>query len=202
MIYGVSNETIFEFTDFGRRAYGKLYTTFEPIPELLADYAVVHTTNGQANGKITVTATGGVAPYQYSDDCGGVFGSNNVFDNLPAGWYCMTTKDAVGQTVTDSVEVNSSTSATDTPRSVSAVSVRPNPTKDVATVGFTLQQSSKVRIAVYNAVGQKVVSLPEKVYSAGQQVATIDVAALPSGLYIVVVRDEGGASTARFVVRR
>ncbi len=194
-----AGETIFDFTDFGRRAYGKLYTTFEP--PLFASYAVTHTTNGLANGSITVTASGGVAPYQYSNDCGDNFGSSNEFGSLAAGDYCMVTKDAIGQIVTDTITVNSSLSSTDAPRGLSGLSVRPNPAKDNINIGFALTQSSTIGISVYNAIGQQVVSMPTRVYATGQQSVSIDVAVLPTGLYFVVLQDERGTSTARFEKR-
>jgi guanyl-specific ribonuclease Sa len=50
-----------------------------------------------SNAEITVTATGGTAPYTYSKD-GITFAQSNVFENLPAGNYIIYTKDANGCT--------------------------------------------------------------------------------------------------------
>ena len=50
------------------------------------------------NGVITVNATGGVAPLQYSIN-GGAYQSSNVFTNLQPGNYTVTTKDAATCTV-------------------------------------------------------------------------------------------------------
>ncbi|MFN7099071.1 MAG: T9SS type A sorting domain-containing protein [Flavobacterium sp.] len=47
------------------------------------------------NGSVTVTATGGTAPYMYSKD-GSSFTLNNVFDNLLPGSYTFDVKDALG----------------------------------------------------------------------------------------------------------
>jgi gliding motility-associated-like protein len=59
--------------------------------------------NGAANGSITVTATGGVTPYLYSDD-GIIFQGSNVFSGLTAGSYTITVEDANGcQTVLSGV---------------------------------------------------------------------------------------------------
>ncbi len=52
---------------------------------------------GENDGEITATATGGLAPYEFSLN-GGAFQSSNVFSNLAAGSYVITTMDADGLT--------------------------------------------------------------------------------------------------------
>lgn len=54
--------------------------------------ALTHTTCGNSNGVITVTATNGTPPYQYSID-GVNFQSSNIFSGLAAGIYTITVKD-------------------------------------------------------------------------------------------------------------
>ncbi|XZF13281.1 gliding motility-associated C-terminal domain-containing protein [Chitinophagaceae bacterium MMS25-I14] len=49
--------------------------------------------NGSANGKFTVTATGGTTPYTYAIGAG-AFSSTNVFSGLTAGTYTLHLKDA------------------------------------------------------------------------------------------------------------
>ncbi len=57
-------------------------------------------------GSISISILSGVAPYSYSID-GGPFQSSNVFDNLIAGTYSITVKDATTCSSTLSVIVNS-----------------------------------------------------------------------------------------------
>jgi subtilisin-like proprotein convertase family protein len=60
---------------------------------------------GSSNGTITVTASGGTPPYQYSSD-GVIFQSSNVLGGLKAGTYTPKVKDAGGQVLfTNSVVV-------------------------------------------------------------------------------------------------
>ena len=51
-------------------------------------------TCGLANGKITATAMGGNAPFQYSIDGGIIYQPSNIFNNLLAGPYFIKIKDA------------------------------------------------------------------------------------------------------------
>lgn len=50
---------------------------------------------GLCDGSVTISATGGTAPYTYSIN-GGSFGASNVFTGLCAGKYILTVKDANG----------------------------------------------------------------------------------------------------------
>jgi gliding motility-associated-like protein len=51
------------------------------------------TCNGGTNGSITVTVSGGTAPYQYSSDNGTTFQAGNVLSGLAAGTYQVVVKD-------------------------------------------------------------------------------------------------------------
>jgi|GEM_PF-561857 len=59
---------------------------------------------GNANGSITVTASGGIAPYLYSSD-GINFQASNVFTSLLPGTYPITVKDANGCVNTKAIAV-------------------------------------------------------------------------------------------------
>ncbi len=50
--------------------------------------------NGSDDGTITIIASGGIAPYQYSIDGGTTFQTNNIFENLPTGAYSLIVNDA------------------------------------------------------------------------------------------------------------
>ncbi len=60
--------------------------------------------NGETNGSITLTASGGKTTYQYSKD-GTTFQASNIFSGLTAGTYTLTVKDANGCIKTTTVEV-------------------------------------------------------------------------------------------------
>jgi hypothetical protein len=53
------------------------------------------TADGECDGEIEISATGGFSPYTYSIN-GGAFSGSNVFSNLCAGNYIITVKDING----------------------------------------------------------------------------------------------------------
>ena len=51
---------------------------------------------GQSNGSISVFASGGNPPYQYSNNGGVSFQASNTFANIPAGLYDIVVRDPIG----------------------------------------------------------------------------------------------------------
>ena len=65
-------------------------------PRIRPTLAIVRPScNGLADGRITVTATLGTAPYSFAID-GGPFSTNNVFNNITARPYLVSVRDFVG----------------------------------------------------------------------------------------------------------
>jgi hypothetical protein len=73
----------------------KTITITQPALVVLSTQKVNILCNGENNGSITASATGGLAPYMFSINAG-VFASTNVFSNLAAGSYTIHVKDANG----------------------------------------------------------------------------------------------------------
>lgn len=81
--------------------------------------------------------------------------------------------------------------------------VRPfaNPLRGQATLAFAPQRTERVRVAVYNAVGQQVAALFDAVAAEGETVeTTLDASALPGGVYLVRFAGETMLRTVRVVV--
>jgi gliding motility-associated-like protein len=100
--------TAFTYTVYYREVNGcvgsQQITVAEP-PVLSATAAAVPVVcNGQSNGIITVSTTGGVAPYQYSIDGGTTWQNSNVF-NVPANLYTILIRDANGCTTPQTINV-------------------------------------------------------------------------------------------------
>lgn len=60
-------------------------TITEPDELLMDDLIIVDATCGLDDGEITITATGGTLPYEYSIDGGGTYEISGVFIGLPSG---------------------------------------------------------------------------------------------------------------------
>jgi len=71
---------------------------------LITNTITAAATCGNANGSITITASGGVGPLQYSID-GIIFQTGNNFTTLTPGTYTVTVKDANGCLTTKTVTI-------------------------------------------------------------------------------------------------
>ncbi|MEQ8578738.1 MAG: T9SS type A sorting domain-containing protein [Balneola sp.] len=60
----------------------------------------------------------------------------------------------------------------------------PNPFNPSTTIPFSLKEAANVEITIYNMLGQKVTSLVNEKFAAGNHFATWDASSLASGMYI------------------
>ncbi len=79
-------------------------TVGEPAALITSNSFVPVICNGQSNGIITISAGGGIAPYQYSINGGTTWQNNNVF-NVAAGTHTITIRDANSCITTQTVNV-------------------------------------------------------------------------------------------------
>ncbi|MCA1800205.1 MAG: hypothetical protein LC650_02835, partial [Actinobacteria bacterium] len=85
----------------GCAATGTDVTITEPVALTVTNVEATNVTcNGDNNGTITITATGGIAPYQYSLN-GSTFQAEATFSNLPPATYQIIVQDANGCTATE-----------------------------------------------------------------------------------------------------
>ncbi len=71
-------------------------TLTNPSAPVIDNVATVAPTCGASDGSIVITASGGVAPLQYSVDNGATFQASNTFNGLPGGTYDIVVEDANG----------------------------------------------------------------------------------------------------------
>ena len=72
----------------------------------------------------------------------------------------------------------------DTPTSLGAVTVSPNPVSTNASFNFTLQNASDITISIFNLMGEEVSSTTSNTSAVGVQSYSVDVTSLPAGSYI------------------
>lgn len=80
--------------------------------------------------------------------------------------------------------------------------VQPNPTSGTATVSFGLEAATDVRVAVYDVLGREVSVLEDGARAAGSHTVSVEIAGLPSGVYVVRLEGAGAALAQRFTVAR
>ena len=75
----------------------------------------------------------------------------------------------------------------------------PNPVEAVAGLQIELQESTKLKIIVYNILGSEMLRVDERPYPEGKQVINLDVAALESGIYFCNITSDQSGDTIKFV---
>lgn len=71
------------------------------------------------------------------------------------------------------------------PDKTGLLSAYPNPFNPTTNLTFSLQEAGKVQFDVFNMIGQRVLSIGSKNYSAGQHVVGVQASSLTSGVYLV-----------------
>lgn len=77
------------------------------------------------------------------------------------------------------------------------VSVYPNPTNDISTVSFNLNESATVGMDVYNAMGSVVFTTGTQTYNSGLQKIAFNGTDLPSGMYFINLSVDGEVITKK-----
>lgn len=90
---------------------------------------------------------------------------------------------------------------TNTLEQVQQIKLFPNPTSDVLNVLFDLSESTLMNVTITNALGQVVKTIPATQYGAGMNTLTVDVTAMPAGIYNVQLRSNNAQLTHKFMVK-
>jgi large repetitive protein len=141
------------------------------------------TPNG--NGTVTLAATGGTAPYTYSED-GVNYQSSNLFTDVLDGTYSFAVRDAKGCIK----EVTVTVVGTQETAQAWGLQVMPNPSTGLFRVTMGDLPSGELRISVVDVLGRKLQE--QNTRAAGGAFTTqVDLRALPAGLYALQFTHEG-----------
>ncbi len=88
------------------------------------------------------------------------------------------------------------------PATLEISSISPNPFNPATTLSYTLSQSQKLEINLYNLLGQKVAGLYSGPVSAGKYQLKIDGSSLSSGLYLLSVEGERESRRRKLLLLR
>ena len=152
-------------------------------------------TNGSSDGAISVEVGDEGKPFTFNWD----FTQENVssFDNLPAGDYRLTVTNLYGCSQTVTIPVGFVTGTDEAPERISAVSLVPNPTSDVALVRVFLREASAVRLTVFDPLGRPVANYQGAYAQTFEQ--PVDLTGYPAGLYFIRVRSGAEERTLRLL---
>ncbi len=154
---------------------------------------VLTTTNDTTNicdGTVSVTPTGGTFGYNYSWAPGG-----EIIDtptSLCPGTYTVQVTDANGCTATATAIVQSSVSVNE--MSSASFSTYPNPASESLVVKG---EFNNVTITLTDVLGQQIMIVAENVN--GSISKTINISALPAGVYYLQLKNNSGITTKKFI---
>lgn len=178
------------YTVYVKDANGCFATTVVTVSNFPAPTVTATTTGAlcnNANGRITATGIGGLAPLQYSID-GISFQPGNIFTGLAAGTYTITVKDASGCTGTTTVSVASTGGPAVTANSTVSACSSNTGSITISASGGTPSYQYSINGTTYQA-GSTFTSL-----AAGNYVAYVRDAAGCIGTFPVVVANTAGPS--------
>jgi gliding motility-associated-like protein len=166
----------------GCQATQQVVLTNIPGPTI-TNIATVNPSCGAADGSITISASGGTAPLQYSIDNGVTFQASNVFSGLSAGTYDIVVEDANGCQATQQVVLTNSAAPTIT---------------NIAVVAPTCAGVANATVTITASGGTP--PLQYSIDNGSTFQASNVFSGLPAGTYDIVVEDALGCQAAQQLI--
>jgi len=189
----------YTFTDASGNAGSCTFeVTVTPVVQI-DNVKVAPASNGQNNGAIDITISGGVQPYTYlwKNAAGQVVGTTEDISDLPAGFYFVSVTDANGCDYSiPGIEVETTTHTTE-PAWLSGIRMYPNPTAGLTRIVFDQVPATTLQIKVADASGRTVINQVIE----GQTMVWLDCSNLPEGLYLVFFRTDTEAGFRKLAVK-
>jgi gliding motility-associated-like protein len=138
-------------------------------------------TCGNANGTLSVTASNGTSPYQYSLSAGNFYQASDVFTGLAGGNYTVTVKDANGNLATIAATIGD---------------IQGPQISTIPTAATCLNNDGAVEITTTGGTSPFQVSLDGGANVAGQ----INWTGLDSGTHSIAITDNNGCQTSATVL--
>lgn len=162
---------------------------------------VIDASNGQQNGSIDIEVSGGMPPFTYNwyDETGNLFATGQDLTGLPPGTYSLIVFDDTGcmySLPTGPVTVED-VSGTEQVVSSEAFSVSPNPAGDWLQVTWETLAGQAAVLSLYQVDGRLQARQEIPVHSARS--AELDLAGLPTGLYLITLQIGDTLLTKRIV---
>ena len=134
-------------------------------------------TCGSANGSLTVDASNGTAPYQYSLYAGSYYQTDSTFSGLAGGNYTVTVKDADGNLATTTASIGD---------------IQGPQIATIPTAATCLNNDGSVQITTTGGTSPFKASFDNGAYSTGQTTWTN----VDSGMHNIAVTDDNGCQAS------
>lgn len=166
-------------------------TINEPSPIVISDIEIMSATDGQSNGSVSVSISGGTETYTYAWILDGVVVSTDMnLSDVLAGVYTLQVTDSNGCIVTSDEITVDNLVGVDQIETVERLEVFPNPNDGQFVLSLTLSQTQDVQLSVLDMMGKQLMELaPERLLARDFQ---LDLTHMPSGVYwlkVVVAED-------------
>lgn len=183
---------------FGCTTVVSTAVTAPPALELTVN-SFVDETDGAGNGSISVTVTGGIAPYSYIWDLNGQpFASGSpVLTGLHAGDYHVLIIDGNGCNFNSQIITINNTVAATEPVWASGLRLVPNPATEAVRLIFSNEVDEKLTVRLFDAAGR----LAETTQISGNE--PMDISSLAAGIWqLEIGRADGSRVIRKLVVVR
>jgi hypothetical protein len=77
----------------------------------------------------------------------------------------------------------------------------PNPFSYNTVIKYRINESARVKLTVYNILGELVLTIPEETKAAGEYDIPLSLKSLPSGIYFYRVTANGESATGKMVLQ-
>ncbi len=171
-------------------------TTVSMTASVTSPTALTAAATPNGNGTVTVMATGGTMPYQYSINGGTSFQGSSTFTNVPNGTYNVVVRDANGCTTTIQGLV---VVGLDEVATAWGLALAPNPSQGQFVLAIGNAPSGALQLSVTDWVG-RVVWTKNTNTSGGAFQQVIDLTGKPAGTYLLHLSDGVSGTAIRMVL--
>jgi hypothetical protein len=153
---------------------------------------------GKKNGFITLTISGGFAPYVINwTGPSGYSSSKTNPDSLAAGKYCVVVTDAYCGVASLCIDVTEKTNTGIIESKAAAYTIYPNPCSNLINIDVASNYSGMLDMQLFDATGRLIA---QQYINAQSKIKWQLANALPTGTYILRLRQEDGSTFIQRII--
>jgi hypothetical protein len=174
------------------------FTITEPAPLEVEVEDITPSTNGNNDGEINITVSGGVGGYTYAWLLDGMLVSE-VEDptGLAQGTYTLQLTDANGCLLEENIELDNINALNDLDASID-ITLFPNPANEVLYFEWNAESSTEIRTSIFTVSGEEI--WQRKFDKLSGKAERIDVSHLAAGVYWLRFQSPYGVSVKKVII--